>query len=116
MPSFVRKYLVTHLPPDSFEATLWGVTVEWRSQDQWAVCVRGWCLTADGDLIHEPQPSSRSDEFIAATRLGLDTALAMAEEYADTMVVNGRTWRDVSATRPTTQGCMSAATPSVGGR
>lgn len=95
MPSFVRRYLVTHLPPDSVDATIWGVNVEWRGADQWAVTHLSGCLTADGEILLEPLPSSRTEEFKAATRFDLDTALALAEDYADQLVMNGRTWRDL---------------------
>ncbi len=46
----------------------------------WAVVRRGFVLTKDGEWEHEPQPSSRDDEFIARTRwpsLYLATEAAM---------------------------------------
>lgn len=96
MPSFIRSYQVTHLNPDSEEGIIWGVTVEYRGPDQWAVCSHRRCLNSNGEMEHESLPSSRTDEFKASTRFDLHTALAMAEDYADRLVMNGMTWRDVA--------------------
>ncbi len=95
MPAFIRRYLVTHLPPDTVDATIWGVNIEWRGRDNWAVTHLSSCLTTDGEMLFEPLPSARTDEFKATTRFDLDTAQALAEDYADNMVINGKTWRDV---------------------
>ncbi len=50
------------------------ITIEARSTpetgvvDAWAACQSGNCARADGHWEFEPYPSSRTDEFIDATR------------------------------------------------
>lgn len=58
------------------------VFVEKRGEGKW--CVRAFGNTVvDRDLKrqYEPMPSSRTDEFIAATRFSLDEAFDIARRY-----------------------------------
>jgi hypothetical protein len=54
------------------------LTVESRGPSQWAVCHPGEVLNADGEWEWEPQPSSRTDEFIARTRFTFAEAVKRA--------------------------------------
>jgi hypothetical protein len=56
----------------------------------WAVRWMSRCLSRDGEWTLEPIPSSRTDEFLAAHRFDLDTALRLAKEAAPKITVNGR--------------------------
>ncbi len=59
-----------------------GVTVEIRrdrSDDRWTVCGPRGMMNLDGEWEWEPLPSSRTDEFLARTRFGLEVAWAMAK-------------------------------------
>lgn len=47
--------------------------------DKWAVIRGQWCLCKSGDFILQPQPSSRTAEFLEATRW--DTAQAAYEAW-----------------------------------
>lgn len=48
---------------------LGAMTVEHRGTTGWAICCGGTCLDrTTGRRIVEPQPSSRTDDFIARTR------------------------------------------------
>jgi len=49
---------------------------------KWSVNDGGSVLNADGEWEHEPSPSNRSDEFIAATRFTFEEAWAKAEARA----------------------------------
>lgn len=58
------------------------VFVEKRGEGKW--CVRAFGNTVvDRDLKrqYEPMPSSRTEEFIAATRFSLDEAFDIAKRY-----------------------------------
>lgn len=58
------------------------VFVEKRGKDKW--CVRAFGNTVvDRDLKrqYEPMPSSRTDEFVAATRFTLDEAFDIAKKF-----------------------------------
>lgn len=58
------------------------VYVEKRGEDAWCVSVFGGTVV-DRDLQrhHEPMSSSRTEEFIAATRFSLAEALDIADRY-----------------------------------
>jgi len=98
------KELVTYLDPDSLDATVWGVNIEWRGDDKYAVTHLSSCLNDVGEWVHEPIPSSRTDEFIAATRFDYDIARRWAIAVADTVVVNGMNWRDVADKKMSAEG------------
>lgn len=87
----VTQYAVSMFPAESINSLAWDLTVEQRAPGQWAVCRMRQCLTADGTWDYEPLPSSRTDEWKAAHRFDLDTALRLAREAAPHVVVNGMT-------------------------
>ena len=53
------------------------VTLEIRSKGLWAVTYMGYCLSKNRVWEYEPNPSSRTDEFLANTRFSLDEALTL---------------------------------------
>jgi hypothetical protein len=58
------------------------VFVEKRGEDAWCVNVfGGTVLDRDLQRHYEPMPSSRTDEFVAATRFSLSEAMAIADRY-----------------------------------
>jgi hypothetical protein len=89
------KYTVCALPLDHREAGHFSITVEWRGNDKWAVCRYSECLSVDGEWSYEPSTSGRTDEWIAAHRFDLDTALALADRAAPHITVNGYTVEQV---------------------
>jgi len=50
------------------------------TEARWAVCRNGFVLNANDKWEYEPMPSSRSEEFLARTRFGLDDAWSRARE------------------------------------
>jgi hypothetical protein len=60
------------------------VFVEKRGEDAWCVSAFGGTVV-DRDLQrhYEPMPSSRTDEFIAATRFSLSEAMVIADRYVE---------------------------------
>lgn len=94
----VTKYHVSMLPEScGIDAWTWAVEVEYRGDGRWAVTHMSQCLAADGTWGYERQPSSRTDEWLAARRFTLDEALRLAREQAPLMVINGLTPADVLA-------------------
>lgn len=58
------------------------ISIEKRSENQWCVCVgSGWVLSKEADVMFEPMPSNRTDDFIAATRFTLAQAFEIAERF-----------------------------------
>lgn len=93
------RYVVNLLPESEYAkgGHHFEITVEWRGEDRWAVLRSGWCLGADGDWDYERRPSEREDDWIAAHRFDLRTALRLAKEAAPTVTVNGVTAADAVA-------------------
>jgi hypothetical protein len=91
------KYTVNLLPETDINAHVFELTVEYRGHGQWAVLRHGWCLDQDGSWDYELRPSEREDEWIAAHRFDLDTALNLAKEAAPGVIVNGLTAADALA-------------------
>ena len=76
---------------------VFSIHVEYRGHDLWAVLKRSRCLSKSGEWEHEPQPSSREDDWLAEHRFDLDTAMELAREQAPKVTVNGHTVADVLA-------------------
>lgn len=54
---------------DADEHGLSNMTIEWRGETGWAIRDGACCLNKEtGEREYEPKPSSRTEEFIAATR------------------------------------------------
>lgn len=90
------KFLVAVLPIDSIDAETWGITVEWRGEDRWAVCRRKHCLGHDGVWEAELQPSSRDEAWLATHRYSYEAAMALAARHAPGVKVNGVTAADLA--------------------
>jgi hypothetical protein len=85
----VTQYTVCYLPEDNIDHHTFAITVEYRGTGKWAVLRSRWCLGTDGEWDFEMQPSDREDEWLAAHRFDLDTALRLAVEAAPHVKVNG---------------------------
>lgn len=74
------------------------IRVERRGPGAWAV-VRpsGFVLSREGTWDFEPQPSSRTDEWIAANRFRYHEAFLLAEQWAPKLTVMGHTVEDALA-------------------
>ncbi|MFE6474550.1 hypothetical protein [Streptomyces rochei] len=83
------RYLVTCVSEDEDPGGYRGITVEYRGDDRYAVLRLGWCLGIDGEWDYEMRTSERTDEWLAAHRFDLDTALRLATEQAP-LVTGGR--------------------------
>jgi len=92
-------YMVSLLPVDDINADLFAITVEWRGDNNWAVMRHRQCLNSEGEWDWEPNPSSRTDEFIATHRFDRDTAIEMARKVAPTVMCNGITAAEAYADR-----------------
>lgn len=77
------------------------LAVEDRGNGQWAVTRPRRCLGVDGEWDWEPIPSEREDDWLAAHRFDLATALALAKQAAPTVAVNGITAAQAAARRAT---------------
>lgn len=85
----VTEYVVSVLPFDHEEHPYWTVDVQRRSKDRWAVVRNGRVLNADGLWSGETQDDRDDDEWLAAHRFDLDTALSLARQVAPTLRSNG---------------------------
>lgn len=90
----ITEVTVCAIPDHHINHTAYAVTVAWRGGETYAVMHMRWCLGADGMWDHEPNPSSRTDEWIATHRFTYDEAYRRAIEVAPTIVVNGVAARD----------------------
>lgn len=98
------SYTVSCLPYDDINAESYSIRVDYAGHDRWAVRQRGSrCLAADGKWEWEPIPSEHDDDWLAAHRFDLDTALRLAKEQALLVKVNGRTVEQVLAWYETRQ-------------
>lgn len=60
------------------------IVIEKRGKDKWCVVVfGGTVLDSDLNRHYEPMPSSRTAEFIAATRFTLEDAYTIAKRYKE---------------------------------
>ena len=60
------------------------IAIEKRGENRWCVSVLGTVVDRDLQRHYEPMPSSRTEEFIAATRFDLDEAFEIAQRYNKT--------------------------------
>jgi hypothetical protein len=88
------EYEVSILPEGDINRHVFAITVEYRGVGQWAVTRHGSCLGADGTWAEGVKPYDRGDDWLAAHRFDLDTALALARKAAPHVVVNGHTATD----------------------
>lgn len=108
-------YTVTCLPDDIPDRSHWSITVEYRGSDTWAVKRWSDCLGRDGEWDYEPNPSSRTDEWIAGHRFPLDETLELAKAAAPQVTVNGFTpaellaWHAAGCPRPIPRSQRAAA-------
>lgn len=91
------RYFVSVLPINHPDAEMFGLYVEWRGDDRWAVTHIGKCFDKDGNSEYEPSPSNRENDFIERTRFPLNEAVALAERVVKTIVVNGMTAQDFNS-------------------
>lgn len=97
----VTQYTVCALPEDHKEFHYFSLTIDrvmgYHGVSGWAVRRMGQCIDRTGVWDYEPQPSSRTDEWIAAHRHDLDTALKLAKAAAPRVTLNGHSIEDVLA-------------------
>lgn len=87
----VTEYAVCALPEGNVNASHFTIKVAYRGEGRWAVTRFGECLGADGTWDYEPNPSSRTEEWLATHRFDEATALRLAFEAAPHITVNGWT-------------------------
>lgn len=92
--AIATRYTVNLLPETDPHGHVFEITVEYRGHGQWAILRHGSCLGQDGEWDYELRPSGREDDWIAAHRFDLDTALRLAKEAAPSVTVNGLTAAD----------------------
>lgn len=75
---------------DNLDALVWSLTIEWRGHgDSWAVKHLSKCLSRDGRWDYEPQPSSRTEDWLAEHRFTFVEAKQMAIMAYPLLTVNG---------------------------
>lgn len=84
------SYQVTAYPGDDLNTYLFAITVEYAGHGKWAIRRLSSCLGTDGEWDYEPSPSNRADEWLDSHRFTLGRALALAEEHAPGITVNGQ--------------------------
>lgn len=94
------EYEVNCLPEDGMDSHAFAITVRYRGEGRWAV-QRGEhaCLGADGAWADGVKPYGRGDDWLAAHRFDLDTALELAKRAAPLVTVNRYTVADALAMR-----------------
>lgn len=98
----VASYVLTLLPIDDIDSYSWAITVAERGSGKWAVCMGagrsgGSILSRSGDWTYEPNPSSRTDEWLTEHRFDLQEALDLAHAALPEIRINGMTTADVIA-------------------
>lgn len=76
----VLKQALRGIQSISIDAAL-DLTVERRGADTWAVCVGRSVVMRDLTRVAEPMSSSRTEEFISATRFSLAEAMRIASAF-----------------------------------
>jgi hypothetical protein len=75
----VSGYVVSRIPDDTPDHSPWSIKVEAAGHGRWAVRNSGYCLNKSGTWEYEPQPSSRTDEWLDTVRWDdADSAIAAA--------------------------------------
>jgi len=104
-------YFVSCLPDDPVDGNSWEIAVEFRGgvtidgeprplDRQWAVIFRGFLfLSRSGAWDLDPGDKDGRNDWLAAHRFNLDTALRVAAEQAPMVKVSGMTAADVLAWR-----------------
>jgi hypothetical protein len=90
----VTRYEVSLLPEGDVNRHVFTIDVEYRGADRWAVTRHGSCLGSDGTWDFGVKQYDRGDDWLAAHRFDLDTALRLARDAAPHVVVNGHTATD----------------------
>ncbi|MFE7233961.1 hypothetical protein ACFVAF_25490 [Streptomyces sp. NPDC057596] len=85
------SYEVSLLPEGDVNRLVFTLKVEYRGDGRWAVVRHRQCVNAAGEWSWESVPSEREDEWLAAHRFDLETALKLAKEHAPKVMVNGMT-------------------------
>ncbi len=94
------EYEVNCLPEDGIDSHVFAITVRYRGEGRWAVQQGNHaCLGADGEWADGVKPYDRGDDWLAAHRFDLDTALELAKQAAPLVTVNGYTVADAMAMR-----------------
>jgi hypothetical protein len=94
----VTEVTVSAVPETNINHGHFSIAVAWRGPgDVYAVIRFGQCLATDGTWDYEPNPSSRTDEWIATHRFPYDQAVALAATAAQFLTVNGFTVADILA-------------------
>lgn len=93
------RYEVSLLPEDDVNYPVYALGIEARGAGRWAVVRHRMCLGVDGEWDWEPIPSERGDDWLAAHRFDLDTALRLAKQAAPGVTVNGISAAQVLAQR-----------------
>lgn len=94
----VTEVTISAVPEDNVNHGHFSIAVAWRGPgDVYAVTRHRQCLAADGTWDYEPQPSSRTDEWIASHRFPYEQAVALAAAAVQFLTVNGFTVADVLA-------------------
>ncbi|MEU6054278.1 hypothetical protein ABZ829_28135 [Streptomyces xanthochromogenes] len=92
------EYTVSCVPEDNLDSHSFELRVQYRGAGQYAVIRHGHsCLGADGTWDQGIKPYGRGDEWLAAHRFDLDTALRLAKAAAPHVTVNGFTVTDALA-------------------
>lgn len=82
------EYVVTSLPDDSPDPTVWQLRLVRKAPDSWAVMKMSQCLGADGEWDYEPLPSERTPAWKATHRFPYAEAHRLAIEVFPKVVWN----------------------------
>mgnify|MGYP000660374113 FL=1 len=92
-----HRVLANCITEDHLEGFYFGVYVEYRGRDKWAVTREGECLGRSGKWDYEMRPSSREDEWLAEHRFDFDTAMELAIKAAQKVKLGNMTAREYAA-------------------
>ena len=94
----IAAYVVSRIPDDSPDHSVWSVRVEAVGPGRWAVRNMRRCLNKQGEWEYEPQPSSRTEEWLSTVRWDdVDEAIAAAVAAEPYVRWNGLYPEDVLA-------------------